>query len=198
MQKPITISLLITIFVAIVTWIVFFQSKAIANKSLPSDLYGTLTPFELPDYPLQTHQDINTDWMHLADKPLFITTGFTSCTHMCPMTMALYQRISKSVGTDANLAFLTVDPITDTPAQLSKYLANYGPEFIGVRIQDQHQLNSTLQALKQSFTLTKKSEFIEHQGYIYLMHPKVDGLLVYTDNSPDPMKIREDLLKLER
>lgn len=196
MQKPITISLVITLFAAVVAWMIFFQSKAIANKSLPADLYGSIAPFELPDVPLQTQYTSNTDWMKLANKPLFITTGFTSCTNTCPMTMALYQRLSKSVGTEANLAFLTVDPITDTTEQLGNYLATFGNEFIGVRIGDQHQLNTTLQALKQSFTLSRKSEFIEHQGYIYLMHPKVDGLLVYTDASPDPMKIRKDLLKL--
>jgi cytochrome oxidase Cu insertion factor (SCO1/SenC/PrrC family) len=198
MQKSITISLLLSIATALLTWLVFFQSQAIANRALPTDLYGHITPFQLPDVALQTQHTDRTDWLELADKPLFITTGFTSCHDICPMTMAFYQRLSKSVGETATLAFLTIDPKTDTPTQLKDYLAGFGSEFVGVRIEDPNQLNNTLQALKQSFTLSKSSEFLEHQGYIYLMHPKVDGLLVYTDAQPDPIKIRTDLLKLDK
>ncbi|GLQ32645.1 SCO family protein [Litoribrevibacter albus] len=198
MQKPITISLLVTIAAVLATWFMLFQSKAIANKSLPSDLYGHITPFHLPDANLATQAHHNTNWMDLANKPLFITTGFTSCTNSCPMTMSFYQRLSKSVGNEATLAFLTIDPDKDTPEHLANYLSQFGPDFVGVQIANKKQLTDTLQALKQSFTLSQLSELLEHQSYVYLMHPKVEGLLVYTDASPDPMKIREDLLKLDR
>lgn len=197
MQKPITISLLVTITIALLGWTLFFQSKANANKSLPDDLYGHITPFQLPDANLTTHTFKHTQWSQLTDKPLFITTGFTRCQTSCPMTMAFYQRLLKSVGNAASLAFLTIDPQRDTPQHLSDFLSQFDSSFIGIQIREETELRKTLKALKQSFMLSDSEEYLEHQSYIYLMHPNVDGLLVYTDTSPDPMKMREDLLKLD-
>jgi len=114
------------------------------------------------------------------------------------MTMAFYQQLRGSVGLRANLALITIDPSNDTQEVLNEYLSRYGDNFIGIRVNEQEHLDQILLSLKQSYTLSKQSEYLEHQSYIYLLHPKLDGLLVYTDSSPDPKKISDDLERLEQ
>ena len=193
MKKSLVISTAFTALLGVFVWFSFFQSKAVANKPVPQNLYGQITPFKLPDVPLQTQHQDKSDWLALSDKPLFITTGFTNCPHVCPMTMAFYQQLKGSVGDKANLALITIDPNNDTQEVLNEYLSRYGENFIGIRVDEQQHLDQILLSLKQSYTLSKHSEYLEHQSYIYLLHPKLEGLLVYTDSSPDPKQISNDL-----
>jgi protein SCO1 len=62
--------------------------------------------------------------------------GYTFCPDVCPLTLqnvaAALTKAGKAVG-DVKFLFLTVDPVRDTIPVLSKYVALFGPAFIGLR-----------------------------------------------------------------
>jgi len=75
----------------------------------------------------------------LADfkgKVVVVFFGFTQCPDVCPTTMAELAEVKRSLGDqgrDVVGIFVTVDPERDQPALLKAYLANFGPDMIGLR-----------------------------------------------------------------
>lgn len=75
----------------------------------------------------------------LADfkgKVAVVFFGYTQCPDVCPTTMAELAQVKRSLGADGDRVvgvFVTLDPERDTPALLAEYLANFGPDFVGLR-----------------------------------------------------------------
>ena len=62
--------------------------------------------------------------------------GFTYCPDVCPTTMAELAEVKRQLGADGARVqgiFVTVDPERDTAALLKAYVANFGPDIVGLR-----------------------------------------------------------------
>ena len=62
--------------------------------------------------------------------------GYTQCPDVCPTTMAELAQIRTQLGADGDrlqTVFVTIDPERDTPEVLKAYLANFGPNVVGLR-----------------------------------------------------------------
>jgi protein SCO1/2 len=73
------------------------------------------------------------DW---KGKVVVVFFGYTQCPDFCPTTLAELAGIKKSLGAVGNkvqVVFVTVDPERDTPAVLKSYVANFGPDVVGLR-----------------------------------------------------------------
>lgn len=61
--------------------------------------------------------------------------GFTSCTDICPATMAtlakMYRELKPTEQAELQVLFVSVDPARDTPEALTRYLAGFHPDFLG-------------------------------------------------------------------
>jgi protein SCO1/2 len=87
--------------------------------------------FELPD--VDGRMRTLADW---KGKVVVVFFGYTQCPDFCPATLAELAGIKKSLGAAGDriqVVFVTVDPERDTPEILKAYLANFGPEFVGLR-----------------------------------------------------------------
>jgi len=75
----------------------------------------------------------------LADykgKVVLVFFGYTQCPDVCPTTMAELAEVKRSLGADGARVqgiFVTVDPERDTAALLKAYIANFGPDIVGLR-----------------------------------------------------------------
>ena len=75
----------------------------------------------------------------LADfkgKVVLVFFGYTQCPDVCPTTMAELAEVKRSLGADGARVqglFVTVDPERDTAPLLKAYVANFGPDLIGLR-----------------------------------------------------------------
>ena len=75
----------------------------------------------------------------LADfkgKVVVVFFGYTQCPDVCPTTMAELAEVKRSLGADGARVqgiFVTVDPERDTAALLKAYVANFGPDLVGLR-----------------------------------------------------------------
>ena len=75
----------------------------------------------------------------LADykgKVVLVFFGYTQCPDVCPTTMAELAEVKRQLGADGARVqgiFVTVDPERDSAALLKAYLANFGPDIVGLR-----------------------------------------------------------------
>lgn len=75
----------------------------------------------------------------LADfkgKVCVIFFGYTQCPDVCPTTLAEVAQARKLLGAEGARVqgiFVSLDPERDTPAVLEAYVANFGPDFVGLR-----------------------------------------------------------------
>lgn len=152
---------------------------------------GYQTPFMIGDYAMEDHHGNKTSWASLSERPIYLTAGFTRCPHACPMTMVIYQKLAKKLGSQADYALLTVDPEHDKAPILGTYLAAVNPAFIGLRIGDKAELDLAMADLKQTIVDTGEPLDLMHSNYIYLLHPKLRGLVIYT--KPDVTLMTQDL-----
>lgn len=71
----------------------------------------------------------------LRGSPVVLFFGYTSCPDVCPTTLGDLARSVRLLGDDASrvrVLMVTVDPKTDTPEQLKRYLAQFDPSFTGL------------------------------------------------------------------
>jgi len=62
--------------------------------------------------------------------------GYTQCPDECPTTLTMLANALRTLGPRASqvrVLFVSVDPRRDTTAVLKRYVANFGPEFVGLR-----------------------------------------------------------------
>lgn len=160
------------------------------------DLAGFQTSLSLNDYQMQDQLGNAVSWQTFADKPLFLTTGFTQCPHSCPTTMAFYQKLAEKLQHKASFALLTIDPQQDTPPVLEQYLTAINPQFIGLYIKDEQNLKRAIADLKQSVQDIPGAQNIIHSNYIYLLHPAAKGLIIY--NQQDIDQISQDFTRINQ
>lgn len=83
------------------------------------------TPYELPGE-WRTHDGTVTSLASLRGKVRIVTMGFTRCKFACPRILSDMQRIESALGADSDrvgFVFLSIDPKNDTPAQMSRTMA---------------------------------------------------------------------------
>jgi protein SCO1 len=72
-------------------------------------------------------------------KIVLLYFGYTHCPDVCPTTMAKLTQVMHKLGNAARqvrVLFVTVDPKRDTPKVLQSYTHAFGPQFIGLRTND--------------------------------------------------------------
>lgn len=150
-------------------------------------LYGFQTELTLSPHLLEDQKGNRRTWASFSDKPLYVTTGFTACRMTCPVTMRFYQKMVNITGDKVRYALLTIDPKNDTPQQLASYLTPLNPNFIGLRVSNSTYFKKIISELQQVIYASGEQGNIEHKSYIYLIHPKLSGLVIYTQQDIDLM-----------
>src|ERR1700742_1253525 len=82
--------------------------------------------------------------------------GYTFCPDVCPTTLAVIAAALDKMGPDQNRivpVFITIDPARDKPAMLKKYLAAFGPRFVGLTGTDEQ-----IAAVEKEFRVYAKKQ----------------------------------------
>lgn len=130
-------------------------------------------PRPAPDFELQ-HS--NGGSLRLSDhrgKVILLGFGFTSCPDVCPTTLATLAQAHRQLGDQAGqlqVIYITVDPQTDTTAQMKKYLATFNPTFIGGT-----GAETQLSAIRKEYGILAQKKSVgtkytySHSSYVYLI-----------------------------
>ena len=123
--------------------------------------------------------------------------GYTFCPDVCPTTLAAIAAALDKMGVDQNRIvpiFITVDPARDTPSVLKKYLAAFGPRFVGLT----GTAGQIAQVEKEYRVFAKKQPLaggnygMDHSSVIYLLGP--DGkLAAFYDEAASPDDLAKSL-----
>lgn len=95
--------------------------------------------------------------------------GYTNCPDICPTTLADWTRVKEALGSAAlfvNFVFVTVDPETDTPAVVERYLARFDTAFVGLTGSPEQ-----IAAISQGFGVTAMAEGTLPSGHTAMAHP---------------------------
>ncbi len=149
-------------------------------------------PFALTDQDgrPRTDKDFHGHWVLLY-------FGYTYCPDVCPTTLAAMATALDRLGArSARIVpvFITVDPERDSPDKLKKYLAAFGPRFVG--------LTGTPAAIAKAahayrvyyarHSLAGGGYTVDHSSVIYLLDPDGKFVKVYADETA-PATIADDL-----
>jgi protein SCO1/2 len=131
-------------------------------------------------------------------KYQLIYFGYSFCPDVCPTTLAVMAQALDQMGADSRRivpVFITIDPERDTPDVLKKYVAAFGPQFVGLTgsLADIAAVEKEYRVYAKKTPLGDgKSYGMDHSSVIYLMGP--DGRLVtFYDELISPDALTKDL-----
>jgi len=153
---------------------------------------GVFTPpREAPEFSLQGSNGAELKLDTYRGKVVILGFGFTSCPEICPTTLAVLAQTRRRLGADAEdlqVVYVTVDPQTDSPEQMRKYLATFDPTFIG-GTGSEEQL---AQVRKEYGIIASKKDYgsnytFAHSSYTYLIDRdgKLRALMTYGHTPAD-------------
>ena len=71
----------------------------------------------------------------LKGRPYALFFGFTRCPDVCPTTLSRLAKLRGQMGSDGEklqIVFVSVDPESDTPADIGQYTALFGTPIVGL------------------------------------------------------------------
>jgi protein SCO1/2 len=96
---------------------------------------GLFNPARLaPDFSLQGSDGHDLKMSQFRGKVVLLSFGYSSCTAVCPITLATLAQARRQLGpaaADVQIVYVTVDPERDVPARLQKFLHAFDATFIG-------------------------------------------------------------------
>lgn len=135
-----------------------------------------------------------------AGKVVIVSFGFTHCPDVCPTTLSeLAQSVEvlEKEGKDVQVLFVTLDPIRDTSALLSRYVTAFHPSFIALRGSPEETKEVTLDfrvLYREVPDQKSKGYSIEHSVGVYLFD-KTGKARVYA-RSADPKTLLPEIKRL--
>lgn len=112
--------------------------------------------------------------------------GYTECPDECPTTLAMLANALRTLGPQASqvrVLFVSVDPRRDTTAVLKRYVNNFGPDFVGLR-PDQDELTALSKRYRIAYHYEKPDKYgnyeVDHSSAIFIFdrtgHARLLGL----------------------
>jgi protein SCO1 len=127
--------------------------------------------------------------------------GYTACPDECPTTLTMLANALHTLGPQASqvrVLFVTVDPGRDTAGVLKRYVNNFGPEFVGLR-PDQDELTALSKRYRIAYHYEKPDKDgnyeVDHSSAVFIFDR--DGrarLLALSDNTSQ--QVASDLHRL--
>ena len=105
--------------------------------------------------------------------------GYTNCPDFCPTTLATLAAMKKRLRAAQasvlpQVIFVSVDAQRDTPAQLSKYVPYFDPDFIGLTGADQPSIEAVAKQFGVGVIIRPTSAgnyTVDHSDLIFVINP---------------------------
>lgn len=125
-----------------------------------------------------------------SGRPVAMYFGFTNCPDICPTTLAKLaaaaRRLPESFADDLQLAFISVDPARDGPAQLERYTAAFSDRMLGLT-----GTRKQLEALTRRYRVTFGYEAPDADGNYEVSHSS--AILVFDAGLEPRLMLLDDL-----
>ena len=135
---------------------------------------GVFSPPRLaPDFSIRGSDGGELQLSRYRGKVVLLSFGYTSCTAVCPMTLAVLAQAHKKLGAlggNLQVVYVTVDPERDDAERMRKFLSAFDPSFIGGT-----GTAAQLAAVRQNYGIsatkipTPDGYMMSHTSYVYLI-----------------------------
>jgi len=91
-------------------------------------------PRQAPEFSLEGTDGHELRMSRYRGKVVLLAFGYSSCTAVCPVTLATLAAAHRELGplaSDVQVLYVTVDPEKDVPARLQAFLREFDASFIG-------------------------------------------------------------------
>jgi protein SCO1 len=127
--------------------------------------------------------------------------GYTHCPDLCPMTLASLGQALGRLGPDASkvrVLFVTVDPARDTTPLLKRYMSYFGPQFTGLRGDDE-ALRPLIRRYRIGYHRDPPDRngnyAVEHSSVVFVFDQQGRARLLGRESDP-PDQVAQDLRRL--
>lgn len=153
---------------------------------------GAFTPPRpAPAFSLRGSDGAPLDLDRYRGKVVVLAFGFTSCSSVCPVTLATLAQARRKLGADADdfqVVYVTVDPERDDAARMREYLAKFDPSFVGGTGSEEE-----LAAVRNEYGIlaskleTGSGYTVAHASYTYLIdrEGRLRALVPYGSSADD-------------
>lgn len=174
---------------AVLTLIAMVATPAASAPALKAGVFDP--PRDAPPFSLQSSGGDALELRKYRGKVVILGFGFTSCTEVCPVTLATLAQARRKLGPaagDVQVVYVTVDPERDNPARMKEYLHAFDPTFIGGTGAER-----SLAAVRKDYGITAEkhgkgaSYAVAHSSFIYLIdrHGQLRALMPYGRSADD-------------
>jgi protein SCO1/2 len=174
--------------IALASLLVASLAVAAAPPSLKAGVFDP--PRQAPDFALQGSNGATLKMSTFRGKVVLLAFGFTSCTEVCPTTLAAFAGAHRQLGpaaTDVQIVYITVDPERDVPDRMKKYLAGFDKTFLGGTGSP-----AQLAAVRKDYGISAEKKMYgsdytyAHSSFVYLIdrRGRIRALMPY-GHSPD-------------
>ena len=163
---------------------------------------GVFSPPRLaPEFSLRGSDGAELKLSRYRGKVVLLAFGYTHCTEVCPVTLAVLAQARKKLGATGNemqVVYVTVDPERDNAAHMREYLSGFDPTFIGgTGMPDQ------LAAVRKDYGIAAKKiaspvdYSVDHSSSVYMIdrEGKLRAMMPYGQSADDYVHDVEILLK---
>jgi protein SCO1 len=108
------------------------SAPAADSSSLKAGVFDPALP--APEFSLRGSDGNTVTLGQYRGKVVVLGFGYTSCTNVCPVTLAVLAQAQRKLAAKAaqvQVIYLTVDPERDSATRLREYLAAFDPRFVG-------------------------------------------------------------------
>jgi protein SCO1/2 len=160
------------VFIVLST-LLYFAIVANAENGSPL-IAGVFSPQRLaPDFSIRGSDGGELKLSRYRGKVVLLSFGYTSCTAVCPVTLAVLAQAHKklgALGSSLQVVYVTVDPDRDDPEGMRKFVTAFDPSFIGGT-----GTAAQLAAVRHSYGITATKiptpdgYMMSHSSYVYLI-----------------------------
>lgn len=157
----------------VLSFLLCFAVVANAQNSSPL-IAGIFSPQRLaPDFSIRGSDGGELKLSRYRGKVVLLSFGYTSCTAVCPVTLAVLAQARNKLGAlggNLQVVYVTVDPERDDPERMRKFLAAFDPSFIGGT-----GTAAQLAGVRQNYGITATKiptpggYMMSHSSYVYLI-----------------------------
>jgi protein SCO1 len=173
---------------AVLSLLLLAASAAAAPAAFKAGTFDPPRP--APDFSLQGSDGHELTIGRLRGKVVLLAFGYSSCTAVCPVTLATFAAARRKLGAsaaDVQVVYVTVDPQRDVPERLKRFLGTFDDSFIGGT-----GTEAQLAAVREEYGVTAKkipygeSYTYAHSSFTYLIdrRGRIRALMPY-GHSPD-------------
>lgn len=119
-------------FGAAILALVLVEASSASTAAFKAGVFDP--PRQAPDFSLQGSDGQELRLSRFRGKVVLLAFGYTSCTEVCPVTLATFAQTRRKLGAtaaDVQIVYVTVDPQRDVPGRLKKFLGSFDGSFVG-------------------------------------------------------------------